>query len=257
MYQQLPVIPESDPVSRYVEQLGAHLVSHAPGLKWPFTFHVVASQDINAFALPGGSIFVNLGTVQAAQTEAQLAGVLAHEASHVVLRHSTCNMKKQQTNTIVAGVGSIASRILLGDGTAGQIGQAVIGAGNGLYGLRMSRDNENRLISWALTSCTTPGTIPVVFRSSSRSSRRSTAQVARNSLPTTQTPATAHSMSMRRSQRFLSVQIRPLLPQLSPACTVPRSRNEPLPHSRSKRGLGRTRTMRRVRPNTEARANTR
>jgi predicted Zn-dependent protease len=44
----------------------------------------VASDDINAFALPGGSIFVNLGTVQAAETEAQLAGVMAHEISHVV-----------------------------------------------------------------------------------------------------------------------------------------------------------------------------
>ena len=144
VYQQMPILPENDPVSRYVSQLGAHLVSHAPGLKWPFTFHVVASPDVNAFALPGGSIFVNLGTVQAAQTEAQLAGVIAHETSHVVLRHSTCNMKKQQTTSLLAGVGSIASRILLGDGAAGQIGQTIIGAGNGLYGLRMSRDDEKQ-----------------------------------------------------------------------------------------------------------------
>jgi len=134
----------NDPVSLYVAQLGQHLTSHAPGLKWPFSFHVVASSDINAFALPGGAIFVNLGTVQAAQTEAQLAGVMAHEASHVVLRHSTCNMKKQQTTNLLAGVGSIASRILLGNGAAGQIGQAIIGAGNGLYGLRMSRDDEKQ-----------------------------------------------------------------------------------------------------------------
>jgi beta-barrel assembly-enhancing protease len=94
VYQQMPVLPETDPVSIYVAQLGAHLASHAPGLKWPYTFHVVASSDVNAFALPGGAIFVNLGTIQAAQTEAQLAGVLAHETSHVVLRHATCNMKK-------------------------------------------------------------------------------------------------------------------------------------------------------------------
>ena len=144
VYQQMPILPEDDPVSRYVSQLGAHLVSHAPGLKWPFTFHVVASPDVNAFALPGGSIFVNLGTVQAAQTEAQLAGVLAHETSHVVLRHSTCNMKKQQTTSLLAGVGTLASRILLGDGAAGRRGEAIIGAGNGLYGLRMSRDDEKQ-----------------------------------------------------------------------------------------------------------------
>ncbi len=144
VYQQMPVLPENDPVSLYVAQLGAHLVAHASGLKWPYTFHVVASSDVNAFALPGGSIFVNLGTVQAAQTEAQLAGVLAHETSHVVLRHATCNMKKQQATNIVAGLGAIASSILLGDGAGGQAAQAIIGGGAGLYGLRMSRDDEKQ-----------------------------------------------------------------------------------------------------------------
>jgi hypothetical protein len=144
VYKQMPVLPESDPVSLYVAQLGAHLVSHAPGLKWPYSFHVVASSDVNAFALPGGAIFINLGTVQAAETEAQLAGVLAHETSHVVLRHATCNMKKQQTTNIMAGLGQLASGILLGDGAAGQAAQAVIGGGAGLYGLRMSRDDEKQ-----------------------------------------------------------------------------------------------------------------
>jgi hypothetical protein len=144
VYQQMPVLPENDPVSIYVAQLGAHLVTHAPGLKWPYTFHVVASSDVNAFALPGGSIFINLGTVQAAQTEAQLAGVLAHETSHVVLRHATCNMKKQQMTGIMAGLGQIASGILLGDGAGGQAAQAIIGSGAGLYGLRMSRDDEKQ-----------------------------------------------------------------------------------------------------------------
>ncbi len=144
VYQQMPVLPESDPVSIYVAQLGAHLVTHAPGQKWPFSFHVVASSDVNAFALPGGAIFVNLGTVQAAETEAQLAGVLAHETSHVVLRHATCNIKKQQTSTLMAGLGQIASGILLGSGAGGQVAQAIIGGGAGLYGLRMSRDDEKQ-----------------------------------------------------------------------------------------------------------------
>jgi beta-barrel assembly-enhancing protease len=144
VYQQMPVLPESDPVSQYVAQLGAHLATHAPGLKWPYTYHVVASSDVNAFALPGGSIFINLGTIQAATTEAQLAGVLAHETSHVVLRHSTCNMKKQQTTNVVAGLGALASAILLGNGLGGQAAQAIIGGGAGLYGLRMSRDDEQQ-----------------------------------------------------------------------------------------------------------------
>jgi hypothetical protein len=144
VYQQMPVLPETDPVSIYVAQLGVHLATHAPGLKWPYTYHVVASSDVNAFALPGGAIFVNLGTVQAAQTEAQLAGVIAHETSHVVLRHATCNMKKQQTTNVVAGLGALASAILLGNGAGGQAAQAIIGSGAGLYGLRMSRDDEKQ-----------------------------------------------------------------------------------------------------------------
>ena len=144
VYKQMPVLPESDPVSLYVAQLGAHLVTHAPGLKWPYSFHVVASSDVNAFALPGGAIFINLGTIQAAENEAQLACVLAHETSHVVLRHATCNMKKQQATNIMAGLGQLASGILLGDGAAGQAAQAVIGGGARLYGLRMSRDDEKQ-----------------------------------------------------------------------------------------------------------------
>jgi hypothetical protein len=144
VYQQMPVLPESDPVSRYVAQLGAHIVEHAPGAKWPFSFHVVASSDINAFALPGGAIFVNLGTIQAADTEAQLAGVLAHETSHVILRHSTCNIAKQQKVGILAGLAQLGSQILLGNGVGGQAVQTIIGGGAGLYGLRMSRDDEKQ-----------------------------------------------------------------------------------------------------------------
>ena len=87
--RQLPVLPDSDPVSQYVQRLGAKLGEHAPGYKWPYNFHVVNVKDINAFALPGGPVFVNLGTVQAADNEAQLAGVMAHELSHVVQRHGT------------------------------------------------------------------------------------------------------------------------------------------------------------------------
>jgi len=144
VYQQMPVLPDSDPVARYVRALGAKLVAHAPGYRWPYNFHVVASEDINAFALPGGSVFVNLGTVQAAETEAQLAGVMAHEISHVVMRHSTCNLTKQQSKSLWYGLGSIASAVLLGNGTAGQLGQAAIGGAQSLDFLHMSRDDEKQ-----------------------------------------------------------------------------------------------------------------
>src|SRR5579871_3527351 len=120
VYKQMPVLPDSSQVTQYVQQLGDKLIANAPGYKWPYNFHVVNVADINAFALPGGSIFVNLGTVQAAATEAQLAGVMAHEISHVVLQHSVCNAEKQQKVGVLAGLGQIAAGVVLG-GAAGEI----------------------------------------------------------------------------------------------------------------------------------------
>ncbi|MGA9720538.1 MAG: M48 family metallopeptidase [Acidobacteriaceae bacterium] len=143
VWKQMPVLPDTDPVSQYVEQLGMKLVKYAPGYKWPYNFHVVNEEDINAFALPGGSIFVNLGTIQAAETEAQLAGVMAHEISHVAQRHSTCNITKQRTPSLLAGLGQIAAGIALG-GAAGAVVQQGIGLTAGLSFLRMSRDAEKQ-----------------------------------------------------------------------------------------------------------------
>ena len=149
VYSQMPVLPENDPLTRYVQALGAKLVAQAPLVpgvqrQWPFNFHVVASEEINAFALPGGSIFVNLGTIQAAETEAQLAGVMAHEISHVVMRHSTCNLGKQRNKSILYGLGAIGSAILLGDSAAGSLAQAGIGYGQNLDFLHMSRGDEQQ-----------------------------------------------------------------------------------------------------------------
>ncbi len=149
VYQQMPVLPENSPITRYVQQLGARLVANAPpspgtNQRWPYNFHVVASEDINAFALPGGSIFVNLGTVQAAETEAQLAGVMAHEISHVVMRHSTCNLGKQRKYGIAAALGQLSSQVLLGGGALGSAVSQGIGLGTGLGFLHMSRDDEKQ-----------------------------------------------------------------------------------------------------------------
>src|SRR5882724_11826358 len=144
VYQQMPVLKDSDPVAVYVRQLGAKLVGQAPGYEWPYNFHVVSSGDINAFALPGGSIFINLATVQVAESEAQLAGVMAHEISHVVMRHSTCNITKQQTYGTFAGLGQLGAAILLGNGKLGSAVAQGIGIGTGIGFLRMSRDYEKQ-----------------------------------------------------------------------------------------------------------------
>lgn len=143
VYKTMPVLPDSNPVAEYVRQLGAKLVKYAPGYKWPFEFHVVDASDINAFALPGGPIFVNLGTVQAADTEAQLAGVMAHEISHVVLRHSTCNLTKQRGQAVWWNLGAMAAGILV-PGAGGALAQQGVGMVAGLTFLKMSRDDERQ-----------------------------------------------------------------------------------------------------------------
>ena len=137
--KQLPILPDSDPVSQYVQRLGARLAEHAPGYKWPYNFHVVNVKEINAFALPGGPIFVNLGTIQAANNEAQLAGVMAHEISHVVQRHGTRAASKQMGAqlplTILGGI--------MGNSTLAKAAELGITFGVGSYFLKNSRRSES------------------------------------------------------------------------------------------------------------------
>src|SRR5947209_7092756 len=96
VYKQMPVLPDSSPETQYVQQLGKRLVSvMPPQYSWPFQFHVIPQRDINAFALPGGPMFVNTGAIMAAESEAELAGVMAHEMSHVYMQHSAKQASKQ------------------------------------------------------------------------------------------------------------------------------------------------------------------
>lgn len=137
--RQMPVLPDSNPVTKYVQQLGKQLASTTQGPdQWPFTFQVVNVKEINAFALPGGPIFVNVGTIQAADDEGQLVGVIAHEMSHVILRHGTQQASKQ----VFAQLPLAVLGVTLGKGVGGSLAQA--GAAFGLQSmfLRYSRDAE-------------------------------------------------------------------------------------------------------------------
>jgi beta-barrel assembly-enhancing protease len=144
VFREMPVLPDNSQVSQYVRRLGMSLVPHAPGHRWPYAFHVVASEDINAFAVPGGSIFINLGLVRATETEAQLAGVVAHEISHVALRHSTCNLTRSQAPRAGFGIASALSSVLLGGSTWGSIAQTGIGIGATAVFTSMSREFERQ-----------------------------------------------------------------------------------------------------------------
>src|SRR5689334_8547225 len=103
VYKQMPVLPDSSTETLYIRQLGQRLAATIPAEhSWPFEFHVVAQKEINAFALPGGPMFVNVGTISASANDAQLAGVMAHEMSHVYMQHSAKQAGKAQTTGILA-----------------------------------------------------------------------------------------------------------------------------------------------------------
>lgn len=139
VYQQMPVLPDSSPVTQYIQQLGQKMAKVIPADRsWPYQFHVVPAADINAFALPGGPIFVNLGTIQAADNEAELAGVIAHEMSHVYMQHSAKQVNKAATAQIIAGLAGV----LLGGSTAGTLARAGIQFGAGTVLMKYSRKDE-------------------------------------------------------------------------------------------------------------------
>jgi Zn-dependent protease with chaperone function len=145
VYQQMPVLPDSSPETQYIRQLGQKLVATIPTeYSWPFEFHVVAQKDINAFALPGGPMFVNVGTIVAAANEAQLAGVMAHEMSHVYMQHSAKQEHKAQWTSNLAGLAGGVLGAVTGGGMADQLGQAGIQFGAQGLMLKYSRSDESQ-----------------------------------------------------------------------------------------------------------------
>jgi Zn-dependent protease with chaperone function len=139
VYKQMPVLPDSSPETQYIQHLGRKLAGVIPADKsWPYQFHVIPATDINAFALPGGPIFVNIGTITAADNEAQLAGVLAHEMSHVYMQHSAKQAPKATTAQIIAG---LAGAVLPQSGL-GNLGRMGIQIGAGTMLMKYSRGDE-------------------------------------------------------------------------------------------------------------------
>jgi hypothetical protein len=138
--KQVPLLREEQTVN-YVKQLGARLAAKAPGHPFTYQFEVVATKDINAFALPGGYIFVFAGTIAAARNEGELAGVIAHEIAHVALRHGT----NQASKAYVARKGlDILRGIAGGSPELESAIEAIGGAGANMVFLRFGRTAESQ-----------------------------------------------------------------------------------------------------------------
>ncbi|HEY9402285.1 MAG TPA: M48 family metallopeptidase, partial [Pyrinomonadaceae bacterium] len=138
--QQMPLLND-EPIVNYIRQLGANLASRASGHKFPYQFNVVATKELNAFALPGGYIFINAGAIAAAKNEGELAGVIAHEITHVALRHGT----NQASKAYIAqkGLGVIGA-ITGDDSDLGQVLNSIGGAGANMLFLRFGRTAERQ-----------------------------------------------------------------------------------------------------------------
>ena len=143
--RQFPILNDGQ-AQQYVERVGERLVASIPTQfqqpAFDYTFKVVNARDINAFALPGGPMYVNRGMIEAARNEGEMAGVMAHEISHVALRHATAQATETQKYQLGSVLGQIAGAVI-----GGGLGQA-IGAGSqigfGIGALKYSRAYETQ-----------------------------------------------------------------------------------------------------------------
>src|SRR5687767_4952482 len=137
MAAQMGGLSQNEKARVLVRQLGEKLVAQSFAAKSPyrFSFHVLADpRTVNAFALPGGPIFITEGLLGRLRTEAELAGVLGHEIGHVIGRHSSEQLAKQQLTQGLIGAAVLGT----GDYSTAQIGQLV----GGLINMRYGRDDE-------------------------------------------------------------------------------------------------------------------
>ena len=140
--KQLQIVRDPE-LGAYLERVGQRLAGAIPTEfqhpEFQYSFKVVNAKDINAFALPGGPMYVNTGMITAAKSEDEMAGVMAHEISHVALRHGTAQVTKAQKYQMLSGIMGMGGQILGGPiGTIAQLGSQ----GVGVCLLKFSREYE-------------------------------------------------------------------------------------------------------------------
>ena len=195
--KQLPLLNDAEAL-KYLNSLGKRLVAFAPNNhpEYAWQFRIVNSAEINAFALPGGYIYVNRGVFDAAENEAQLAGVIAHESGHVVMRHGT-HIASQAV--LAQGGMAILTSILGQSGSlTSQLAQLGLGLGVDSLLLKNSRTAETQADEVGTYILYQADTIPMPWCSSSRSSPGSIRSAPCNSSLTIPIPRTALRMWMRK-----------------------------------------------------------
>jgi len=133
---QLPMLRDAQ-IDSYVNSLGRSIASRTSRADLDWKFAVVNTDVINAFALPGGFVYVNRGVLARASNESELAGVLAHEIEHVVQRHSVKQMEQAQQANIGVGLVCVLTRVC-----ENQAAQAAIQVGGSAYFAKNSREDE-------------------------------------------------------------------------------------------------------------------
>src|SRR5688572_18108557 len=152
--QQLPIVQDLE-INRYVNVLGDSIAKLADDRGLDYHFYVVNDASVNAFAVPGGFIYVNRGLIDRTQNLSQLAGVLGHEIGHVVRRHSVQQMQKAQG----ANIGLVLGCTLL-NVCGGQAAQAAIQVGGSALFAKFGRDDEREADVEAVKSTVRAGIHP-------------------------------------------------------------------------------------------------
>lgn len=132
-------VVDNPELQAYIGTVGRKLTSSADAGEFPYSFKVVVDKSINAFALPGGPMYIHTGLLAAADNESQMAGVMAHEVSHVALRHGTNQASKQQMLQLPA---MLAGQATGSGGLLGTLSQLGINLGANSVLLKFSRSAE-------------------------------------------------------------------------------------------------------------------
>jgi predicted Zn-dependent protease len=160
--QQLPLVKDPE-IVRYINVLGDSLARVADDRNLTWHFEVVDSREVNAFAVPGGYVYVNRGLIERATTMNQLATVMGHEIGHVVKRHSIKQMQKAQGANVGVSLACILTRVC-----DSGLGQTAINLGGGMVFAKFSRNDENEAdiegIRFAVAAQIDPRGMPAMFR---------------------------------------------------------------------------------------------